>query len=95
MQREQTNTGPPDALIVENDLFFSVRLRSALERLGYRVRVAGSAAEASEAITQQTPHLAVISFGRASVAMSFTVSGLRMRARPSLPPPNNIRANFM
>jgi hypothetical protein len=37
----------------------------------------------------------VTSFGMASVAMSFTVSGLRMRARPSFPPPSNMRANFM
>ena len=29
--------------------------------------------------------LSVTSFGMASVAMSFTVSGLRMRARPELP----------
>jgi hypothetical protein len=37
----------------------------------------------------------VTSFGIASVAMSLTVSGFKMRARTSLPPPNNMRANFM
>jgi CheY-like chemotaxis protein len=64
LQTDQTVLGSPDALIVENDLFFAVRLESALKRLGYTVRTAGTIEEAHKAIARQTPQLAVISFGR-------------------------------
>ena len=50
-------------LVVEDDLFFSVRIESVLKKLGYAVHVIGDKEKALEHARQHAPALVIVNFG--------------------------------
>jgi CheY-like chemotaxis protein len=68
MQNEQAHSGALEALVVENDLFFAVRIETTLKRMGYRVHTVGSAAAARDALGERVPALVLVSFGKDALA---------------------------
>lgn len=57
------STSEPPILLVEDDPLLRDALRLLLEDAGYRVREAGSAAEALEASTSEAPALVLLDLG--------------------------------
>jgi CheY-like chemotaxis protein len=84
MQTEESVPGSPRALVVENDLFFAVRIETTLKRMGYAVRTVGSAAEAMQAIEESAPALAIVDFGKDALAPLDVTR--RLKALPDAPP---------
>lgn len=48
------------ALLIEDDLFFRIRLLSMLERIGYRVEMAANSKQALDLASQDVPVLAIL-----------------------------------
>lgn len=55
-------SGAPQVLVVDDDLFFSVRIETTLKKLGYRVDVVGSEEKAIESVSQNGVKLVIINF---------------------------------
>ena len=70
---------PRHVLLAESDLFFSARIVSVLERLGYQVTTAGTR-EAAESALTSAPDLAMCSKAIAVVASKKVAPSRLMRS---------------
>ncbi len=71
-------------LVVEDDLFFSVRIESVLKKLGYAVAVIGEKEKALEYARQHKLALAIVNFGSDRVAPADVTRHLK--ELPDAPP---------
>jgi CheY-like chemotaxis protein len=74
----------PNVLVVDNELFFSVRIETTLRKLGYAVEVTGNAAQALERAKEQPLALAIVNF--ASQRLSAPEIIRQLKALPDSPP---------
>src|SRR5579859_4226326 len=72
-----------DVLVVEDDLFFGVRIEKTLLRLGYEVRMAKSRDEALAMAETHPPALVIVNFGRDHLGPTEVVQ--RIKALPHAP----------
>lgn len=72
----------PGVLVVDNDLFFSVRIETTLKRLGYRVRVMGSHEAALLYAAEESPALAIVNFAGGSLQPGDLVRRLKALPQP-------------
>jgi CheY-like chemotaxis protein len=73
-----------DVLVVEDDLFFGVRIEKTLQRLGYTVFMAKSRDEALAMAEEHPPALVIVNFGRDQLEPTEVVR--RIKALPHAPP---------
>ncbi len=73
-----------EVLIVEDDLFFSVRIETTLKRLGYRVQVVNHGEQALALAEARTPALVIVNFGSDRLTPAETVR--KLKALPHPPP---------
>ncbi len=81
-ESEQTDSAQPDVLVVDEGLFFAVRIEKALERLGYRVRVVTRADAAIEQVRDAKPDLVIVDFGSAGLSPAELVARIKSLADP-------------
>ena len=67
----------PNVLVIEDDLFFSVRIETMLQKMGYAVSVIGDHAQALEHARLHKPVLVVINFGSDRLAPADTTRHLK------------------
>ena len=67
-EQPETTIENRNILVVEDDLFFSVRIESVLKNLGYAAQVISDKAQALEYARQHKPALVIINFGSDRVA---------------------------
>ena len=67
----------PRALVVEEDLFFSVRIETVLQKLGYEVTVIGDPNKAVEHARQHHLALVIINFGSDRVSPADTTRHIK------------------
>lgn len=72
-------------LALTPDLFFSTRIRSALERAGHGVRIVEEAEEAADAAEEMNPDLVILDIGAAGVWAWEEILRELQAAHPSLP----------
>ena len=65
------------ALVIEDDLFFSVRIETTLKKLGYTVEVIGDGEKALAWAERYTPKLVVINFGSGHLVPGDVVKKLK------------------
>ena len=78
---------PPDVqkqrvLVIEDDLFFSVRIETVLQKMGYAVSVIGDHNKAVESAREHAPALVIINFGSDRLAPADTVRHLKELPHP-------------
>jgi len=73
-----------EILVIEDDLFFGVRIEKTLQRLGYGVRMAKSRDEALALAEAHRPALVIVNFGREPLDPPEVVR--RIKALPHAPP---------
>ncbi len=64
-------------LVIEDDLFFSVRIESVLQKMGYAVAVIGDHNKAVEYARDNRPALVIINFGSDRLAPADTVRHIK------------------
>lgn len=79
-----SESAAPEALVVEDDLFFAVRIETTLKRLGYAVHIVGSEEEAVAQAEASPPTLAIVNFGSRKFAPGDVVK--RLKALPNAAP---------
>lgn len=67
----------PRVLVVDDDLFFAVRIETTLKKLGYDVRVVGNADAAVGLAQERTPALAIVNFGSTRLPATEVVERLK------------------
>jgi CheY-like chemotaxis protein len=82
-ERENVSAAP-EALVVEDDLFFAVRIETTLKKLGYAVHVVGSEEEAVAQAEASPPALVIVNFGSRTFAPGDVVK--RLKALPKAAP---------
>lgn len=53
----------PTALVIESDLFFSVRIEKTLQKMGYAVKVATTGEQALAEAAANPPDIVIVNFG--------------------------------
>ncbi|HZO90458.1 MAG TPA: hypothetical protein VFB38_19180 [Chthonomonadaceae bacterium] len=81
--RQEPTTERPEVLVVEDDLFFAVRIETVLKRLGYAVRVVGTGEEAVRQASQRPPALVILNYGRAHLEPDVVVRKLKALPHPA------------
>lgn len=71
------------ALVVEDDLFFSVRIETTLSKLGYTVEVVTEGAQAVASAEALRPDLVIVNFGRDRLNPAETVRKLKSLPNPA------------
>ena len=71
-----------DALVIEDDLFFSVRIETVLQKMGYAVTVISDHTKALETAAQKNPVLVIINFGSDRLSPADTVRQLKTLPDP-------------
>jgi CheY-like chemotaxis protein len=66
-----------NVLVIEDDLFFSVRIETVLQKMGYAVTVIGDHVKALEHARQHKPALVIINFGSDRLAPADTTRHLK------------------
>lgn len=74
----------PRVLVIEDDLFFSVRIETVLQKMGYVVVVIGDHAKAVGYARDNAPALVIINFGSDRLAPADTVR--HIKDLPDAPP---------
>ena len=69
-------------LVIEDDLFFSVRIETVLQKMGYAVSVIGDHVQALEYARQHKPALVIINFGSDRLAPADTTRHLKELSEP-------------
>ena len=69
----------PQILVVDDDLFFSVRVETTLKKLGYGVEVVGSAEKAMEIVSRSSIGLVIINFRASKYSASDLVRALKQQ----------------
>ena len=72
----------PVALVIEDDLFFSVRIETVLQKMGYAVTVISDHTKALEQAALSQPVLVVINFGSDRLSPADTVRHLKTLSEP-------------
>ena len=67
----------PIALVIEDDLFFSVRIEKTLQALGYTVSVATTSEQALSQSAANSPDIVIINFGNERIDAAATVEHLK------------------
>ena len=67
----------PNALIIEDDLFFSVRIEKTLQKMGYTVNVATTTQQAVTQSETAPPDLIILNFGNERMDAAATVEHLK------------------
>ncbi len=80
--REYENAGTesgnqPEALVVEDDLFFSVRIETMLQKMGYAVFVATTHDAAVAQAQKRAPAIVIINFGGERTTPGETVKQIK------------------
>ncbi len=78
------NLAKPRVLVIEDDLFFSVRIETVLQKMGYMVAVIGDHAKAVEHARDNALALVIINFGSDRLAPAETVR--HIKDLPDAPP---------
>ncbi|MCS6776090.1 MAG: hypothetical protein RMJ43_02280 [Chloroherpetonaceae bacterium] len=81
-QRLEPEAEAPMALVVDNDLFFTVRIEKTLTAMGYRVCVAMDRTAALAKVSAATPALALIAFGKSELDPVALVQQLKALPAP-------------
>src|SRR5437870_2764746 len=81
---QEKEIGKPRVLVVDDDLFFAVRIETTLKRLGYDVRVVGNADAAVALAQERRPALAIVNFGSDRLPAGEIVE--RLKALPHASP---------
>lgn len=81
-QRVEPETDTRTALVVDNDLFFTVRIEKTLIAMGYRVCVAMDRTTALAAVATTTPGLVLVAFGKAELDPVALVQQLKALPAP-------------
>lgn len=77
-----SETGAPRVLVVEDNLFFSVQIETALKRMGYEVEVVSEGERALASATGRSPLLAIVNFGNPRLAPADLVRQLKALPEP-------------
>ena len=81
-QTAEVNKGKPEILVIDDGLFFSVRIETTLKKLGYAVQVAYDSATAI-AMTEHSHHvLAIVNFGSDGLGPADVVRRLKTLPDP-------------
>ena len=67
----------PNALVIEDDLFFSVRIEKTLQKMGYAVEVATTTEQALSRAAAVSPDLVLVHFGNERLDAAATVEHLK------------------
>ncbi len=73
----------PEVLVVEDDLFFSVRIETTLKHLGYAVRVMENSEAAVARAAQHPPALVIVNFGSERLSPGEVVKRLKALPHPA------------
>ena len=71
-----------NVLVIEDDLFFSVRIETTLQKMGYAVSVIGDHVEALEYARLHNPALVIINFGSDRLDSADTTRHLKELPQP-------------
>ncbi len=71
-------------LLLERDLFFSVKIRDTLRHLGYETQVARSEEDFGRKLTAGAPALAIVHTGMAGVAWERVIAQAKSAGLPTL-----------
>jgi two-component system KDP operon response regulator KdpE len=82
-KNNKTVVEQPEVLVVEDDLFFSVRIETTLKRLGYGVQVVVNGAAAVARAAQHPPALVIVNFGSAKLTPGEVVKQLKALPHPA------------
>lgn len=69
----------PRVLVVDDDLFFSVRIETTLKKLGYEVEVVGNAEDALLSVTKGDTALVIINFRASKYAAGDLVRAIKLQ----------------
>jgi CheY-like chemotaxis protein len=83
LQQETEEISGPEVLVIDDELFFSVRIETTLKKIGYGVHVVGNREEAILQAERRPPALVIINFGRDSLTPAETVRKLKALPQPA------------
>lgn len=79
---DETKSEMPVVLVIEEDLFFSVRIETALTKMGYRPIVISDHTRVLEQASAHSPILAIVNFASERLAPADTVRHLKELPNP-------------
>ncbi len=75
----ENDAGAPYVLVVDDDLFFSVRIETTLKKIGYAVDVVGTADKAMEKLTEKHVALVIINFRASKFSAADLVRSIKVK----------------
>ncbi len=80
--RDESDAGPPRALLLDSDLFFAVKVTETLKHAGYTTRTARRSEDFAAALTEYRPAVALVNAGTRGVNWRVAIERARSEGVP-------------